>query len=64
VIVQVKEQERKGAEIDYLKHYGPLWLKSGGHQDPEKDNPSPEFLATHPRFQLLVKSEDSVLFDF
>ncbi|KAK7493396.1 hypothetical protein BaRGS_00015296 [Batillaria attramentaria] len=51
----VEEQERKGAEIDYLKRYGPAWLKAGGNQDLAKSSPSPEFVAQHPRFQELVE---------
>ncbi|XP_025104248.1 tubulin-specific chaperone E-like isoform X2 [Pomacea canaliculata] len=50
----VNEQERKGAEIDYLKKFGPDWLKAGGNQDSSKDNPDIEFQAQHPRFCHLV----------
>ncbi|XP_076442503.1 tubulin-specific chaperone E-like [Babylonia areolata] len=50
----IGEQERRGAEIDYLKRYGPDWLKCGGNQDPAKNNPSPQFSFSHPRFQELV----------
>ena len=57
ILTQVTEQERKGAEIDYLKLYGPLWLKSGGHQDPAKNNPTAQFQSQHPRFQALVDSQ-------
>ena len=58
----MEEQERKGAEIDYLKLYGPEWRKSGGNQDPAKNNPSAEFQSRHPRFQALVDSQCSPLF--
>ncbi|KAL8623864.1 hypothetical protein ACOMHN_002192 [Nucella lapillus] len=51
----VQEQERKGAEIDYLKRYGPEWLKSGGNQDPSKNRPNSQFASQHPRFQDLVQ---------
>lgn len=53
---KVNEQERKGAEIDYLKKFGPDWLKAGGNQDLSKDNPDIEFQAQHPRFCHLVSS--------
>ncbi|XP_070180632.1 tubulin-specific chaperone E-like [Littorina saxatilis] len=51
----VEEQERKGAEIDYLKRYGPEWLKSGGSQDPTKNKPKTDFLSQHPSFQAIVE---------
>nr|XP_028579901.1 geranylgeranyl pyrophosphate synthase isoform X1 [Podarcis muralis]XP_028579902.1 geranylgeranyl pyrophosphate synthase isoform X1 [Podarcis muralis] len=50
---EITPEERKGAELDYRKKYGLDWLKAGGNQDPNKNNPSEEFLAAHPRFQLL-----------
>lgn len=52
---EVTSEERKGAEIDYLKRFGPDWLKAGGSQDPNKNKPSAEFLREHPRFQDLVE---------
>ncbi|XP_066473109.1 tubulin-specific chaperone E isoform X2 [Tiliqua scincoides] len=50
---QIFPEERKGAELDYRKKYGIDWLKAGGNQDSSKNNPNEEFLAAHPRFQLL-----------
>ncbi|KAL7987551.1 hypothetical protein Chor_006470 [Crotalus horridus] len=50
---QIFPEERRGAELDYRKKYGIDWLKAGGNQDPKKNKPSEEFLAAHPRFQLL-----------
>ncbi|ETE69411.1 Tubulin-specific chaperone E, partial [Ophiophagus hannah] len=50
---QIFPEERRGAELDYRKKYGIHWLKAGGNQDPKKNKPSEEFLAAHPRFQLL-----------
>ncbi|KAL3873874.1 hypothetical protein ACJMK2_036957 [Sinanodonta woodiana] len=47
-------EERKGAEIDYLKRYGLDWVKAGGSQDPQKNRPSQEFTNTHPRYQELI----------
>lgn len=43
------------SEFDYLKRFGPMWLKSGGNQDPSKNNPSEDFMCQHPRFQELLK---------
>ena len=54
--LQIFEDERRGAEIDYLKRFGPLWLKSGGHQDETKDSTSGDFLQEHPRYKEFVKS--------
>ncbi|KFU89553.1 Tubulin-specific chaperone E [Chaetura pelagica] len=45
--------ERKGAELDYRKIFGNDWLSAGGHWNPEKNKPSEEFLAAHPRYQSL-----------
>nr|XP_039253039.1 tubulin-specific chaperone E-like [Styela clava] len=47
--------ERQGAEMDYLKKNGRYWRESGGNQNPEKNNPSPEFTRNHPRYMELVK---------
>ncbi|KAH0622500.1 hypothetical protein JD844_024867 [Phrynosoma platyrhinos] len=52
---QIFPEERRGAELDYRKKYGIDWLKAGGNQDPNKNNPSEEFLAAHPRFQVLCE---------
>ncbi|XP_044275976.1 tubulin-specific chaperone E isoform X1 [Varanus komodoensis] len=52
---EIFPEERKGAELDYRKKYGLDWLKAGGNQDPNKNHPSEEFLAAHPRFQLLCE---------
>ncbi|XP_010290810.1 PREDICTED: tubulin-specific chaperone E [Phaethon lepturus] len=45
--------ERKGAELDYRKIFGNDWLAAGGSWDPDKNKPSEEFLAAHPRYPLL-----------
>ncbi|XP_051676688.1 tubulin-specific chaperone E isoform X2 [Oryctolagus cuniculus] len=50
---EVLPEERRGAELDYRKAFGSDWKKAGGHQDPDKNRPSEDFLAAHPRFQLL-----------
>lgn len=52
---EVNSDERKGAEIDYLKRFGPEWVKSGGSQDINQNNPSPEFVKNHPRFHDLIQ---------
>ncbi|XP_071079244.1 tubulin-specific chaperone E-like [Haliotis cracherodii] len=58
-------EERKGAEIDYLKKFGLDWKKSGGNQDPGKNKPSQEFGTQHPRYQDFIDKwgapEDSEL---
>ncbi|XP_062066631.1 tubulin-specific chaperone E isoform X2 [Lepus europaeus] len=50
---EVLPEERRGAELDYRKAFGNDWKKAGGHQDLDKNRPSEDFLAAHPRFQLL-----------
>ncbi|XP_020028940.2 tubulin-specific chaperone E isoform X2 [Castor canadensis] len=50
---KILPEERRGAELDYRKAFGNEWKKAGGHQDPDRNRPSEEFLAAHPRFQLL-----------
>ncbi|XP_060609833.2 geranylgeranyl pyrophosphate synthase isoform X1 [Anolis sagrei] len=52
---EIFPEERRGAELDYRKKYGIDWLKAGGNQDPNKNNPSEEFLSAHPRFQVLCE---------
>ncbi|XP_033735723.1 tubulin-specific chaperone E-like [Pecten maximus] len=52
---RVTKEERRGSEIDYLKRFGQLWIKSGGSQDENKNNPSTEFTNEHPRYQELVR---------
>jgi hypothetical protein len=54
--IKVTPEERRDAEIDYLKRFGPDWVKSGGSQDINKSKPSEEFLKNHPRFQDILKS--------
>ncbi|XP_041353725.1 tubulin-specific chaperone E-like [Gigantopelta aegis] len=52
---QVLAKERRGAEIDYLKRFGPDWVKAGGNEDSAKNNVSPEFLQQHPRYMELIQ---------
>ncbi|XP_077669558.1 tubulin-specific chaperone E isoform X2 [Eretmochelys imbricata] len=50
---EIFPDERKGAELDYRKMFGNDWITAGGNQNPDKDRPNEEFLAAHPRYQLL-----------
>ncbi|XP_074846244.1 tubulin-specific chaperone E isoform X2 [Carettochelys insculpta] len=50
---EIFPDERKGAELDYRKLFGNEWLAAGGNQNPDKNRPNEEFLAAHPRYQLL-----------
>ncbi|XP_075851595.1 tubulin-specific chaperone E isoform X2 [Microcebus murinus] len=50
---EILPEERRGAELDYRKAFGNEWKKAGGHQDPDRNRPDEEFLAAHPRYQLL-----------
>lgn len=52
ISTQVLPEERRGAELDYLKLFGEEWLKAGG-PGPVSD----EFLRKHPRYLQLVKSK-------
>ncbi|XP_058496774.1 tubulin-specific chaperone E [Solea solea] len=46
---QIHAEERRGAELDYLKMFGEEWLKAGG---PVQSNT--EFACQHPRYQSLI----------
>ncbi|XP_057361722.1 tubulin-specific chaperone E isoform X3 [Manis pentadactyla] len=50
---EILPEERRGAELDYRKSFGKEWKRAGGHQSPDKNRPSEDFLAAHPRYQLL-----------
>lgn len=52
---EILPQERKGAELDYRKMFGIEWLKSGGNQNADLNNPSVEFLIEHPRYSELIE---------
>ncbi|KAM9316716.1 tubulin-specific chaperone E [Gastrophryne carolinensis] len=52
---EILPEERKGAELDYRKMFGMDWLKAGGNQKTELNNPSMEFLEEHPRYCDLIK---------
>lgn len=53
--IQVSPEDRKGAELDYIKLFGEEWLKTGGHRDPEQSRPSAAFTSQHPRYQALIQ---------
>uniref|UniRef100_A0A3Q1EMW4 Tubulin folding cofactor E n=1 Tax=Acanthochromis polyacanthus TaxID=80966 RepID=A0A3Q1EMW4_9TELE len=42
-------EDRRGAELDYIKMYGEAWLKAGG-----RSQISAEFSSQHPRYQKLI----------
>ena len=48
---EIQDQEKRGAEYDYLKFFGLQWMES--KNNPEKRK---EFLQAHPRYPLLVQS--------
>lgn len=60
-VPQVLQEERRGAELDYCKKFGRAWLQAGGHRDPSLNRPSAGFLAQHPRYLTLIRSESAVL---
>ncbi|TRY83886.1 hypothetical protein DNTS_030110 [Danionella cerebrum] len=52
---QIIAEERRGAELDYMKMFGSKWLQAGGHSDLEKNQPNTEFISEHPRFLSLIQ---------
>ncbi|NWX87959.1 TBCE protein, partial [Nothoprocta pentlandii] len=50
---EILPAERKGAELDYRKIFGRDWIAAGGHWNPERNKPSEDFLAAHPRYPSL-----------
>ncbi|XP_006638630.3 tubulin-specific chaperone E [Lepisosteus oculatus] len=52
---KIQPVERRGAELDYRKMFGRVWLECGGDRDPERDRPSRAFAAEHPRFRTLIQ---------
>ncbi|XP_032420024.1 tubulin-specific chaperone E [Xiphophorus hellerii] len=47
---EISFEERKGAELDYIKMFGEEWLKAGG-----VDQSSTAFTCQHPRYQMLIE---------
>ncbi|EPY74223.1 hypothetical protein CB1_002218002 [Camelus ferus] len=56
----VEPEERHGAELHYWKAFGTEWKAAGGHQDPDRHLPSADFLAPHPRYQLLCRKSMTI----
>ncbi|XP_030627219.1 tubulin-specific chaperone E [Chanos chanos] len=52
---EVLAEERRGAELDYIRMFGTEWLQAGGNADPAKNHSSDEFTSQHPRYQSLIK---------
>lgn len=48
---EIEAEERRGAEIDYLKCYARDWIKSGKNADDRS-----AFLRQHPIYPVLVNS--------
>lgn len=48
----VQPEERRGAELDYIKMFGEEWLKAGG-----RSQVSEEFIRRHPRYLSLIESK-------
>ncbi|XP_041839020.1 tubulin-specific chaperone E [Melanotaenia boesemani] len=46
---QISSEDRRGAELDYIKMFGDEWLKAGG-----PGQPNSEFTRQHPRYQKLI----------
>lgn len=52
---EILSEDRRGAELDYIKKFGEEWLKAGGHRDPQQSHPSAQFTGQHPRYQSLIE---------
>ncbi|XP_056136091.1 tubulin-specific chaperone E isoform X2 [Lampris incognitus] len=52
---EILPEDRRGAELDYVKMFGEEWLKAGGHQDPQQNRPSAQFTSQHPRYQIFIE---------
>ncbi|XP_040001104.1 tubulin-specific chaperone E [Xiphias gladius] len=46
---KIPSEDRRGAELDYIKMFGEEWLKAGG-----RSQPSAQFTCQHPRYQSLI----------
>ncbi|XP_037071964.1 tubulin-specific chaperone E-like [Pollicipes pollicipes] len=63
---EVTREERRWAELDYLRRFGPAWREAGGRLDAtERGDTWRRFLETHPRYPQLCEvwgaPEDSEL---
>lgn len=52
--LKILPEDRRGAELDYIKMFGEEWLKAGGHPDPQQSRPSTQFTSQHPRYLSLI----------
>lgn len=50
--LQISPEERRGAELDYIKRFGEEWLKAGGRSQASSD-----FTCQHPRYLSLIDSK-------
>ncbi|KAM7419940.1 hypothetical protein PAMA_016847 [Pampus argenteus] len=46
---EIHAEDRRGAELDYIKMFGEEWLKAGG-----RSQPSRQFTCQHPRYLSLI----------
>ncbi|KAM9314728.1 tubulin-specific chaperone E isoform 2-T2 [Pholidichthys leucotaenia] len=46
---EITHEDRRGAELDYIKMFGEEWLKAGG-----RSQPNSHFCQQHPRYQTLI----------
>lgn len=46
---EIRPDDRRGAELDYIKMFGEEWLKAGGGTQP-----SSQFICQHPRYLSLI----------
>ncbi|XP_029905555.1 tubulin-specific chaperone E [Myripristis murdjan] len=52
--LEILPEDRRGAELDYIKMFGEEWLKAGGHPDAQQSQPSTQFTSQHPRYLSLI----------
>ncbi|XP_071379457.1 tubulin-specific chaperone E [Centroberyx affinis] len=52
---EILPEDRRGAELDYIKMFGEEWLKAGGQRDAQQSRPSTQFTCQHPRYQSLIE---------
>ncbi|KFQ83437.1 Tubulin-specific chaperone E, partial [Phoenicopterus ruber ruber] len=50
---EVRDISTNCRKLDYRKIFGSDWLAAGGNWNPDKNKPSEEFLAAHPRYPSL-----------
>jgi hypothetical protein len=56
--IEIANSERKGAEIDYLKKFGSIWVTVANPSEIKSHQPILDtFVQNHPRYHLLVDSK-------